>query len=60
MRPIAVWVKSGGEWSILHRCERCGIIKANRIASDDDDGILLKLALIPLTNLPFPLGGLSA
>ncbi len=55
MRPIAVWVKPDGEWSILHRCERCGVIRANRIASDDAEGALLKLALKPVTKLPFPL-----
>ncbi len=55
MRPIAVWVRGDGEWSILHRCERCGIIRANRIAADDDEGALLKLALRPVTRLPFPL-----
>lgn len=55
MRPIAVWVKPDGEWSILHRCERCGVIRANRIAADDDERALLKLALKPVTKLPFPL-----
>lgn len=60
MRPIAVWAKGDGEWSVLHRCERCGIIRATRIAADDDETALLKLALIPVTKLPFPLGGLSA
>jgi len=56
MRPIAVWVKPDGEWSLLHRCERCGIIRANRIAADDHERVLLHLALKPVTKLPFPLG----
>jgi hypothetical protein len=60
MVPIAVWVREDGEWSVLHRCERCGVIRANRIAADDYETSLLKLALIPVTKLPFPLGGLSA
>ncbi len=60
MRPISVWVKPDGEWSILHRCERCGVIRANRIAADDVETSLLALALMPMTKLPFPLGGLSA
>lgn len=55
MRPIAVWVKPDGEWCVLHRCDRCGVIKANRIAADDDEGALLKLAVRPVTRLPFPL-----
>lgn len=55
MRPIAIWVRPDGEWCILQRCERCGLIRANRIASDDDEKALLKLALKPITKLPFPL-----
>ncbi len=55
MDPIAVWVRKDGEWSILHRCERCGIIRATRIAGDDNEGSLLALALQPVTKLPFPL-----
>ncbi len=55
MRPIAVWVKPDGEWSVLQRCERCGVIRANRVAADDDEGALLRLALKPVTRLPFPL-----
>jgi len=60
MQPIAIWGKRDGEWSILHRCERCGVIRANRIAADDDETALLKLALFPVTKLPFPLGGMIA
>ena len=55
MQPIAIWVKPDGEWSILHRCSRCGIIRANRIAADDDEDVLLRLSLRAVTRLPFPL-----
>ena len=24
MEPVAVWVRRGGEWAIIHRCKRCG------------------------------------
>ncbi|MFP4432025.1 MAG: RNHCP domain-containing protein [Spirochaetaceae bacterium] len=58
MVPIAVWVRPDGEWSILHRCERCGCIRANRIAGDDNEASLLALAAKPLSRLPFPLEGL--
>lgn len=54
MEPIAISVQRDGEWSIVHRCERCQNIKTNRIAGDDDSLLLLTLALRPLTNLPFP------
>lgn len=55
MTAIAVWVVNRKEWSIVHRCERCGTIKTNRIAPDDDEGSLLALAIRPLSTLPFPL-----
>ena len=55
MEPIAVWVKRGGEWAIVHRCERCGMIRSNRIAGDDNEPLLLSMAVRPLAQLPFPL-----
>ena len=24
MEPVAVWVRAGGEWAIIHRCKKCG------------------------------------
>ncbi|HOE09520.1 MAG TPA: RNHCP domain-containing protein [Treponemataceae bacterium] len=59
MKPIGIWVKEDGEWCIIHRCERCGILRTNRIACDDNEGSLLKLALAPVSALPFPLEVLS-
>ena len=56
MKPIAIQARDDGEWNVVHRCERCGVIRANRIAADDDERELLKLALLPITRLPFPLG----
>ncbi|QQE13878.1 RNHCP domain-containing protein [Planctomycetota bacterium] len=55
MRPIAVETKHDGEWAIVHRCESCGEIKANRIAGDDDELQLLGLILKPLVHAPFPI-----
>lgn len=26
MEPVAVWVRKGGEWAIVHRCRRCGAL----------------------------------
>lgn len=60
MEPIAVWARSKGEWSILHRCSRCGLIRANRIAADDAEAALIALAARPLSTLPFPLETLTA
>lgn len=55
LEPIAIWVQPNGEWSIIHRCVRCGMIKTNRIAGDDDETVLLALAAKPLSQLPFPI-----
>jgi hypothetical protein len=48
MEPIAVWVKPNGEWALIHRCRECGAIRANRIAGDDNEYLLLSLALRPI------------
>jgi hypothetical protein len=60
MKPIAVWVRRDGEWSLLHRCERCGTIRANRIAGDDSEIVLVSLAIQPLARPPFPLDRMVA
>lgn len=59
MEPIAVSTQKDGEWSLVHRCTVCGLIRTNRIAGDDDEAELLCLALRPLANLPFPLDVLT-
>lgn len=55
MEPISVWVKNNGEWAVVHRCRECGALRANRIAGDDNEVILLSLALTPLARPAFPL-----
>jgi len=55
MEPIAVSVRRGGEWIIIHRCRECGALRANRIAGDDNELALLSLAVRPLAQPPFPL-----
>jgi hypothetical protein len=59
MEPIAVWVKPNGEWSIIHMCRACGAIRANRIAGDDNELVLLSLAIKPLARPAFPLDKLD-
>lgn len=54
MEPVAVWVKKNGEWSIIHRCRRCGKLSANRSAADDNPLKLMSLAMKPIANPPFP------
>jgi transcription elongation factor Elf1 len=55
MEAIGVWVRKGGEWAIIHRCNICGHISSNRIAADDNPLTLMSIALKPLGNPPFPL-----
>lgn len=58
MEPIAVWVRANGEWAIIHRCQRCSALKSNRIAGDDCQMELLRLAARPLAHPPFALDAL--
>ncbi len=55
MEPVAVWVRKGGEWAIIHRCRECGELSSNRVAADDNEMLLLSLAAKPLAQPPFPL-----
>jgi len=60
MEPIAVWSKKNGEWAIVHRCLTCGKLGSNRIAADDNEIVLMSLAVRPLARPPFPLDRLMA
>ena len=58
MEPVGIEVRSSGEWSIIHRCRSCHVLRANRIAGDDDEVALLSLALRPIANPAFPIDSL--
>jgi ribosome biogenesis GTPase len=58
MEPIAISVRQGKEWVIIHRCTGCGALRENRIAGDDNEMALLSLAVRPVARPPFPLDGL--
>ena len=55
MEPVAVWVRKGGEWALIHRCKRCGALSSNRIAADDNPMKLMSIAMKPIANPPFPI-----
>jgi hypothetical protein len=55
MEPIAVSVRGDGEWVLVHRCTGCGELHLNRTAGDDSPLLLLRLAVRPLGQPPFPL-----
>ena len=55
MEPIAIAVRKGGEWVLIHRCSGCGTLDSNRSAADDNVLLLMQLAVRPLAQPPFPL-----
>lgn len=59
MEPVAISVRQGGEWLLIHRCRECGALRANRIAGDDNELVLMSLAVRPLAQPPFPLERLT-
>ena len=60
MDAVAVWVRKGGEWAIIHRCRVCGRLSSNRVAADDNELLLLSVAVRPLSMPPFPLERLAS
>ncbi len=40
MAPVATFRRPKGEEVIVHRCERCGLERHNRLAADDSLGVL--------------------
>ncbi len=55
MDPIGVWARKDGEWAVIHRCRRCGQLRSNRTAADDNPMKLMSIALKPLALPPFPI-----
>jgi len=59
MEPIAISVRGDGEWVLVHRCTGCDVLHLNRTAGDDNALLLLRLAVKPLAQPPFPLERLT-
>ena len=59
MAPIAICVRDDGEWALVHRCSSCAAVSVNRIAGDDNAFALMRLAVRPLAQPPFPLDALG-
>ena len=55
MEPIAITVRGDGEWVLVHRCGGCGVLHLNRSAGDDNPLLLVRLAVKPIVQSPFPL-----
>jgi hypothetical protein len=55
MEPVAIAVRGGGEWVLVHRCSGCDVVRLNRSAGDDNPLMLMRLAVRPLAQPPFPM-----
>jgi hypothetical protein len=55
MEPIAITVRGSGEWVLVHRCSGCHELHLNRASGDDNPLALLRVAVMPLAQPPFPL-----
>ncbi|MEU7137331.1 RNHCP domain-containing protein [Streptomyces sp. NPDC046261] len=55
MTPIAIAVLRTGDWMIIHRCVRCDELTSNPVCADDNQLILMRMAVRPLAQPPFPL-----
>ena len=40
MKPVGIHFHSKKGWQIIHRCQKCGVEKVNRIAPDDLDVVM--------------------
>jgi hypothetical protein len=54
MEPIAVTIRGARRWMLIHRCTRCGRLRMNRTAADDNVLLLMQLAALPLATPPLP------
>lgn len=55
MTPIAIAVLRTGDWTVVHRCVRCDELTSNPVCGDDNQLILMRMAVRPLAQPPFPL-----
>ncbi|AQZ60318.1 RNHCP domain protein [[Actinomadura] parvosata subsp. kistnae] len=58
MAALSVTVRQDGEWLIIHSCQSCGGLSANRIAGDDNALALLRIAIRPLSDSSLPVSAL--
>ena len=43
LKPISVEINAKKGYVIVYRCEKCGMIKKNKAAEDDDMNLIIKL-----------------
>ncbi|MFE3461963.1 RNHCP domain-containing protein [Nocardiopsis aegyptia] len=55
MVPISIAVPRGGAWRLIHRCTLCDELSESAVSTDDNHLVLMRLAVRPLAEPPFPL-----
>ncbi|WP_047867866.1 RNHCP domain-containing protein [Nocardiopsis sp. RV163] len=55
MAPISVAVPRGGPWTLIHRCGVCDEMSESAVSPDDNPLVLMRIAVRPLAEPPFPL-----
>ena len=58
MEPVSI-CETKGEWSLIHRCEKCGSLRINRIAGDDNKEEMMKILARLETSVPFACEGID-
>ena len=48
MPAVGLFYKRTGEQVLIHKCVRCGLVRYNRVAADDDEEAILKLTTQPV------------
>lgn len=48
MAPVAVFTRRNGEHVVVHKCQKCGLERFNRIAGDDDFDLVTSLSTVPV------------
>lgn len=55
MAPISVAAARGGAWMLIHRCGVCDEMSESSVSPDDNHLVLMRIAVRPLAEPPFPL-----
>ena len=55
MTPLSVVVPGDGRWRLVHRCADCAELSEGIVAGDDSPLPLMRIAVRPLAEPPFPL-----
>lgn len=50
MEPVGV-TKKGGEYTITHRCIKCGFVKPNKAVKDDNFDMIVQVSSLPKENI---------